>query len=142
MAYLPKIGIAYSAIQKRKEIGELMELLYPGNPNQQYAALSIVLELKWADSDGYQELTWIMEKHNIPRRIFERARERLHKLGILEHATNLSAKTNGAHGWKLSSRFSCTLKLLGDKWSGCMTDKSPGRSQRDFTELNYIIKKY
>ena len=142
MAYVPKIGIAYNAIQKRKEIGELIELLYPGNPNQQFAGLSIVLELKWADSEGYQELKWIMEKHNIPRRIFERARERLHKLGILEHATNLSSKSNGVHGWKLSTRFACALNQFGEKWSACTTDKSPGRSQRDFAELNYIIKRY
>jgi hypothetical protein len=142
MAYIPKIGIAHNAIQKRSELGELMELLFTGNPNQQYAALTMVLELKWSETEGFQELRWIMEKHGIPKRIFERARERLHKLGILEHATNLSGRTNGTHGWKLSSRFSCALKSFAEKWASRVSDKSPGRSQRDFAELHYIMKKY
>jgi hypothetical protein len=67
MAYIPKIGIACNAIQKRSEIGELVELLFTGNPNQQYAALAVVLELKWSGTEGFQELRWIMEKHGIPR---------------------------------------------------------------------------
>jgi hypothetical protein len=36
----------------RKEIsdyGDLIEILYPGNRNQQHAAVCILFELKWAD---------------------------------------------------------------------------------------------
>ena len=141
MAYLPKIEIGVNSIRNKNNLGEFVEMFLPGNPNQQYAALAIILELKWSRSSEYQDLKWIMEKHAVSQRIFERAREKLNKLGILEHATNLSGKTKGRHGWKLSSRFANSLRLLADRFSGLVNDKGPSRCQRDFAELNYILKR-
>jgi len=57
----------------RKEVSDysnLVELLFPGNRNQQYAAACILFELKW--SDGLvSNLCYIENKYDISRRILQ-----------------------------------------------------------------------
>ena len=50
MAESPKIEFRYRRIPPLADFGELVEMLFPGNRNQQHAAACIFFELKWADS--------------------------------------------------------------------------------------------
>jgi len=59
-------------------------MLVPGNRNQQHAAAAILFELKWANRIA-PNLAYLEDKYDISRRILERARARLTRLGLIEH---------------------------------------------------------
>ena len=101
----------------RKEISDysdLVEMLFPGNRNQQHAAACILFELKWADSI-VPNLVYIENKYSTSRRILQRARAKLSRLGLIEHVGYLNSRYDGQHGWKLSTRFERSLNQLAQK---------------------------
>ena len=70
----------------RKDIADysdLVAMLFPGNRNQQHAAACVLFELKWADSSILPSLNFIQEKYVISKRILERTRSKLARLGII-----------------------------------------------------------
>ena len=111
-------------------------MLVPGNRNQQYAAAAIFLELKW--SKGLvPSLTHLEKKHRISRRILQRARARLARLGVIEHISYLSNRYGGQHGWRLSSRFATALRQLATK-SMLLRDKATSTQDKDGILLQLI----
>ncbi len=101
----------------RKEISDysdLVEILFPGNRNQQHAAACILFELKWADNI-VPNLVYIENKYSITRRILQRARAKLSRIGLIEHVSSFNSRYGGQAGWKLSSRFERALNLLAQK---------------------------
>ena len=100
----------------RKEISDysdLVEMLFPGNRNQQHAAACILFELKWADNI-VPNLVYIENKYSISRRILQRTRAKLSRLGLIEHISYLNSRYGGQSGWKLSTRFSSSLRKLAE----------------------------
>ena len=101
----------------RKEISDysdLVEILFPGNRNQQHAAACILFELKWADNI-VPNLVYIENKYSTTRRILQRARAKLSRLGLIEHISSFNSRYGGQTGWKLSTRFEGALKKLANK---------------------------
>ena len=96
------------------DYGDLVELLFPANRNQQHAAACIFFELKWADK-LVPNLSYLEKRYDISRRILQRARAKLSKLGIIEHISSFNKRYNGQVGWKLSTRFERGLKQLAEK---------------------------
>lgn len=114
----------------RKEISDysdLVEILFPGNRNQQHAAACILFELKWADNI-VGNLVYIENKYNISQRILQRARAKLSKLGLIEHISKFNSRYGGRQGWKLSTRFESSLRRLADK---CATLRDTDKSSKD-----------
>jgi len=104
----------------RKDIsdyGDLVEMLFPGNRNQQYAAACIFFELKWTDG-LVSNMADFETRYNISRRILQRTRAKLSKLGLIEHVSYMNSRYGGQHGWKLSTRFEGSLKRLAEKCAG------------------------
>jgi len=89
-------------------------MLFPGNHKQQHAAACIFFELKWANG-MVPNLAYLEKKYHISRRILQRTRAKLSKLGLIEHISYLNSRYGGQHGWKLSTRFERGLKLLAEK---------------------------
>ena len=114
MAESAKIEFRYRRISQLADFGEIIEMLFPGNRNQQHAAACIFFELKWADS-LLPHMARLETKYNISRRILQRTRAKLSKLGLIEHVGYLNSRYGGQDGWKLSSRFESGLKLLAQK---------------------------
>jgi len=101
----------------RKEISDysdLTKMLFPGNRNQQHAATCILFELKWADNI-VSNLSYIENKYSTSRRILQRTRAKLSRLGLIEHVSYLNSRYDGQHGWKLSTRFERALNQLAQK---------------------------
>ena len=96
------------------DFSELIEMLFPGNRNQQHAAACIFYELKWANSI-VPNTAQLESKYDISRRILQRTRAKLSKLGLIEHVSYLNSRYGGQSGWKLSSRFESGLKQLAQK---------------------------
>ena len=104
----------------RKDISDysdLVEMLFPGNRNQQHAAACILFELKWTDL-LMQNMANLENQYGISRRILQRTRAKLSGLGLIEHISYLNSRYGGQHGWKLSTRFERALNSLAQKCMG------------------------
>ncbi|MDD5134434.1 MAG: hypothetical protein PHP01_03360 [Phycisphaerae bacterium] len=76
----------------RKEISDysdLAEMLFPGNRNLQHAVACILFELKWANSI-VPNLVYIENKYSTSRRILQRARAKLSRIGLIEHISSFN----------------------------------------------------
>ena len=104
-------------------------MLFPGNRNQQHAAACIFFELKWADAI-VPNLAYIESRYNVSRRILQRARAKLSRLGLIEHVSYLNSRYGGQHGWKLSSRFETALRQLADR-SSLIRAKTTSSKEKD-----------
>lgn len=115
----------------RKEISDysdLVEMLFPGNRNQQHAAACILFELKWADNI-VPNLVYIENKYNTTRRILQRARAKLSRVGLIEHVSSFNSRYGGQAGWKLSTRFEGALRRLADKCTGFRNTKTSSKEK-------------
>ena len=110
-------------------------MLFLGNRNQQHAAACIFLELKWANS-LVPKLAYLEHKYDISRRILQRARAKLSRLGIIEHVSYLNSRYGGQHGWKLSSRFEGALKQLAEK-TGSFRNSKVSSKEKDLMLLDF-----
>ena len=124
-----KIDFQHRRIPQISDFAELIEMLVPGNRNQQHAAAAIFFELKWANRI-VPNLAYLERKHGISRRILERARAKLTRLGLIEHISYLNSRYGGQHGWKLSSRFETALRQLAEKCAVCK-DRTTGSQEKD-----------
>lgn len=122
----------------RKDISDysdLVEMLFPGNRNQQHAATCILFELKWADNI-VPNLVYIENKYSTSRRILQRARAKLSKLGLIEHVSHLNSRYGGQHGWKLSTRFERAFNQLAQKCAG-LRDTKTSSKEKDSMLVNF-----
>jgi len=128
MAESTKIDFHHRRISRVSDFAELIEMLFPGNRNQQHAAACVFFELKWARS-LVPSLAHLERKYDISRRILQRTRAKLARLGLIEHVSYLNCRYGGQSGWKLSSRFEGSLRQVAGRCSGfrrigdCRRDK-------------------
>jgi hypothetical protein len=94
-----KIDFQHRRIPQISDFAELIEMLVPGNRNQQHAAAAIFFDLKWAKCI-VPNPAYLERKYEISRRILERARAKLTRLGLIEHISYLNSRYGGQHGWK------------------------------------------
>lgn len=127
MAEPTKIGFRHRRIGQIADFTELIEMLFPDNLNQQHAAACIFFELKWADS-MVPNMAYLERRYGITRRILQRTRAKLSRLGIMEHVSYLNSRYGGRHGWKLSTRFERSLKQLAAK---CATFRNAQKSSKE-----------
>ena len=128
-----KIDFHHRRISQISDFTELIEMLFPGNRNQQFAAACIFFELKWANN-LVPNLAYIESKYGMSRRILQRARARLARLGLIEHVSYLNNRYGGQHGWKLSTRFERALRELAEKCGG-FRNGGTGSREKDLVLL-------
>ena len=110
------------------DYSDLVEMLFPGNRNQQHAAVCIFFELKWANR-MVPNLAYLEKRYYISRRILQRARAKLSKLGLVEYVSYLNGRYGGQHGWKLSARYESALKKLAKKCAGFRETKTTSKEK-------------
>lgn len=125
-----KINFKYRKIREISDFTELVEMLFPGNRNQKHAAARILFELKWSKS-MIPTMVYMEEKYQISRRILQRTRAKLARLGLIEHVSYLNSRYGGQHGWKLSGRFSTALRLLAEKYDSWRSDKQNTKWEKE-----------
>ena len=108
-----KIDFHHRRISRLSDFTELIEMLFPGNRNQQHAEACIFFELKWT-SAIVPNVAYLERKYGISRRALQRARAKLSRLGLIEHVSYLNSRYGGQHGWRLSGRFETALRQLAD----------------------------
>ena len=131
--------ISFNHRKNISDYSDLVEMLFPGNRNQQHAAVCIIFELKWSDY-LIPNMADLETKYDISRRILQRTRAKLSKLGLIEHVSYLNSRYGGQHGWKLSSRFAGALNQLAQK---CATFRNTkvGSSEKDFMLVEFTDAK-
>ena len=92
MAEPTKIDFHHRRISQLSDYTDLIGMLVPGNGNQQHAAACIFFELKWADSI-VPNLAYLETKYKVSRRVLQRARAKLARLGLIEHVSYLDRKS-------------------------------------------------
>ena len=103
-------------------------MLFPGNQNQQHAAACIFYELKWANG-MVPNMAHLERRYGISRRILQRTRAKLSRLGLIEFVSYLNSRYGGQHGWRLSSRFELALKKLAEKCVGLRDKKTNSKEK-------------
>jgi hypothetical protein len=130
-----KIDFHHRRISQISDFTELLGMLLPGNRNQQYAAVCMFYELKWANG-MVPNMAHLEDKCGISRRVLQRARAKLMRLGLIEHVSYLNSRYGGQHGWKLSSRFETALKQLASKCAE-LRDRRIGSGEKDRMLLEF-----
>ena len=125
-----KIEFRHRRVGQLKDITDLVEMLFPGNRNQEHAAARILLELKWADRI-VTTLGHLEDKYAISRRTLQRTRAKLVHLGLIERMSWMNSRYGGQEGWKLSGRMSTALRQLADKIDEWKKDRQLTRREKE-----------
>jgi len=125
-----KIDFRYRRISRIGDITDLVEMLFPGNRNQQHAAARILLALKVA-SEPIRSLSYLEDRFAISQRTLQRVRAKLSRLGLIEHVTWMNTRHGGREGWKLSGRMSTALRQLADKVERWRNDDRRDRRNKE-----------
>jgi len=125
-----KIDFRYRRISRIGDITDMVEMLFPGNRNQQHAAARILLALK-AASEPVRSLSDLEDRYDISRRTLQRARAKLSRLGLIEHITWMNTRHGGREGWRLSSRMGTALRQLADKIERWRNDDRRDRRNKE-----------
>lgn len=109
-----KIQFNHRRVGRLGDVTDLVEMLFPGNRNQQHAAARILLACKQSTElvPSFQALE---QEYGISRRTLQRTRAKLSRLGLIERVTWMNARFGGQEGWRLSSRMSTSLRQLADR---------------------------
>jgi hypothetical protein len=110
-----KIDFAFRRIARLSGIGELAEMFFPGNRNQQYAFLVIWVRLKWRTEGIVPNLGQLVMSEGVSRRTLERVRAKMRRMGLLEHITRFDPRFGNREGWILSDNFEKSLNVLSQK---------------------------
>lgn len=125
-----KIDFRHGRAQKVDDVVDLVEMLFPGNRNQQHAAVRILLALK-AVAGPVSSLSEIERAHGISRRTLQRTRAKLNRLGLIERVTWMNSRYGGREGWKLSGRMCAGLRRLADRISDWRQETDPERRRKE-----------
>lgn len=134
-----KVKLGFNRIQRLRDLDELARLLFPGNKNHQKIFLAIFLELKYAENEYLNKLTFITDKYDVSRRSLQRVRSKARKLGLIDHVSRFSQKLGYREGWVLSTRFERSLEKLAEKVAGFKKREGGAkREQKDWDALDYL----
>ena len=137
MSESTKIDFRYRRISQLSDFTELIQMLFPGNRNQQHAAACVFFELKWAQHI-VPNMAYMETRYNISRRTLQRTRAKLARLGLIEHVSYLNSRYGGQSGWKLSARFSSALRMLAEKCDNWRNDKQASKQEKERMLLDLL----
>jgi hypothetical protein len=127
---LTKIAFQHRRIRQLDDVTDLVEVLFPGNRNQQHAAARILLFLRQEDLPQ-RTLADLERRHAISRRTLQRTRAKLARLGLIEHASGLCSRHGGQEGWMLSGRMSTALRHLADRIDQWRGEDRPDKQEKE-----------
>ena len=132
-----KVELRHRRVQAIRDITDFMALLFPGNRNQQYAASCIILELR-AASQLLPDMAYLEREYQISRRTLQRARAKLNRLGLIERIGFLNKQSNGDAGWRLSGRFTTSLRFLANTWQDWREDRNLLSTKKDLAIIELM----
>lgn len=125
-----KIDFRHRRVQDVDDVTDLVAMLFPGNRNLQHAAARILIELRACDQ-LLPDMAYLEVEHEISRRTLQRARAKLNRLGLIERIGFLNIRHHGQAGWRLSKRFSSSMRRLAQTWDTWGENRDSTRCRRD-----------
>jgi DNA-binding HxlR family transcriptional regulator len=132
-----KIDFRYRRVSQLGDVTDLVEILFPGNRNQQHAAARILLTLRDAE-ELRNTLSDLQDRYGISRRTLERTRAKLVRFGLIERVSWMNTRYGGSEGWKLSSRMSSSLRQLADRIDVWRQERRPEQRRKDNLLVNVL----
>ena len=125
-----KIDFRYGRARKIGDVVDLVEILFPGNRNQQHAAARIMLALR-AHGAPLAAFADLERRYDISRRTMERTRAKLARLGVIERISWMHRRYDGHAGWVLTGRMSAGLRRLADQIERWCKDRRGNRQEKE-----------
>jgi DNA-binding HxlR family transcriptional regulator len=125
-----KIAFEHRHARSLDDIADLAEMMFPGKRAHQYTAARMLLRLKAARGvvGSFHDLE---TGCGISRRMLQRTRAKLARLGLIERVTWMNSRYGGLNGWKLSGRMSAGLRALADRMDQWRHDTGPSRKAKE-----------
>ncbi|MFW6061181.1 MAG: hypothetical protein ACOC93_00075 [Planctomycetota bacterium] len=124
-----KIDFRYRRIYELDDLTDLVEMLFPGNRNQQHAASRILLALKAQNGQPVASFAALEHEYDISRRTLQRTRAKLARLGLIERLGRPGQ--TGCVGWRLSGRMGTALRRLAETIDCWRSDRRVVRRRKD-----------
>ena len=132
MVYMTsRIELGHGKVARIADAGDLAELLYPANRNQQHAFLVLWMALKWAPDSIVTDLSRVARENGITRRVYERVRAKMRRLGLVDRISRFNIRYGRREGWMLSTRFDRSLTQLAEKMPGLRSTAAVARDKDD-----------
>ena len=131
-----KIDLSFNRIRRLTDLADLVEMLFPGNRNQQHVFLVIWISLKWAEHRIVPNLLQAAQEHELSKRTLERVRAKMRRMGMIDHVSRFNARHGYKEGWVLSNRFERALQELACKVAD-LKDVSKSSRDKDVLLLDY-----
>ena len=128
-----RIEVSFNRVARLQDAGDLAELFFPGNRNQQHCFLAIWFSLKWAPRGLVPNLNEVAERHGVSRRTLERVRAKMRRLGLIDHVSRFDKAYGYREGWTRSSRFVRGLAQLAEKATMFADRKNRNREKDEFS---------
>jgi hypothetical protein len=125
-----KIDFRHRRVQAIDDITDLVAMLFPGNRNLQHAAARILIELRASDQ-LLPDMAHLEAEYDISRRTLQRARAKLNRMGLIERIGFLNRRHHGQAGWRLSKRFSSSMRRLAQTWDAWSENRDLARLRKD-----------
>jgi len=130
MTVSTKIEFQCRRVTALEDITDLVEMLFPGNRNQQHAGGRILMALKAAEG-LVRSFASLETQFGLSRRTLQRTRAKLARLGMIERISWMNSRYGGDEGWKVSGRMSTGLRQLADRIDAWRKDDRPDRKEKD-----------
>ena len=132
-----KIEAALAGIRRVEDLDDLARVIMPGNRRHQHAFTVIFFVLKW-NNGVVADLHKRALAHRVTKRVFERTRAKMHRLGLIEHVSRLSPKHGFRDGWKLSGKFEKGLEELASQIRAMKEHKQGTQREKDEFAINLL----
>ena len=132
-----KIAAGVNFLRRVEDLDDLAKVLFPGNPRHQYSCAVILFVLKWSDS-VVVDLGRCVGAQGVTKRVFERTRAKMHRLGIIDHVSRFSRRHGHCDGWVLSTKFQASLELLAQQVRAIKEKKDGKQREKDEFAINLL----
>jgi len=125
-----KIDVGFNKLRRVKDLDDIAAVLFPGNRRHQYAFAVIFLQIKWSNDVG-ADLRQRTLAQGVTRRVFERTRAKMRRLGLIDHVSRFNRQHGYREGWVLSERFGRSMERLSACVSFAMAKTGPKQLEKD-----------
>ena len=133
-----KIDVNHNKISQIQGLDEFAQVVFPGNKNHQEIFLSIFIELKYAPNQFIPNLKPLCDKYGYTARMLETVRSKMRRMGIIDHVSRFNKAHGYREGWVFSSRFSRTLKSLGELCQSFRNRRDAVQERKDRDAFMYL----
>ena len=130
MTQAAKIDASFNKVARIQDLDDLAAALFPGNRRHQHAFAAMFFVLKWSDG-VVADLRRCVLAHGVSKRVFERSRAKMRRLGLIDHVSRFNQRHGYREGWVLSNRFETSMESLIRRVQDLKATTGENRREKD-----------